>query len=97
MVKFELPERLDVTTSPEIEKQLLDIVNNDKPETLVCCFANTNYVSSAGLRVMLLISKKIAASGAKFTLTGMDEAVYNIFDLSGFSGILDIQESVEIS
>ncbi len=94
METYLLPERLDVTTSPQAEKELLKILNMKKPDTLVCDFSQTVYISSAGLRIMILLAKSSKTTGTKFILTNMTETVYNIFKLSGFTSILDIRDSL---
>ena len=82
-----LSGRLDTSTSPELEKFLnesLDGVTDLKLE-----LGGMDYISSAGLRVLLGAHRRMKPQG-KMTLTGVNETVMEIFDLTGFSDILTI-------
>lgn len=94
MSKYEMPERLDVVTAPEIEKKLIAIANKEKPEMLVADFSNTAYVSSAGLRVMLVMTKKMKAAGGSFVLSGMLPAVFDVFKVAGMNLIMEIRDEI---
>ena len=80
--------RLDTTTAPELEAALKDAA--DSADKLVLDFSKLDYVSSAGLRVLLATHKKMAAKGG-MTVTGVNEIVNEIFDITGFSDILNIE------
>jgi anti-anti-sigma factor len=49
------------------------------------------YVSSAGLRVILTLHKALASKGRKFSLKDLNKDVRNVFDMTGFSRILTIE------
>jgi len=95
MLKFKIPPRLDVVSSTETEKKLVSLLNSEKPNQLVCDFSEADYVSSAGLRIMLLFSKRMKNNGGECILCGMKKSVLDVFKLAGFDAILDIRDSVE--
>lgn len=79
--------RLDTNTAPELETVLNDV--NDSNLVLDCLALE--YVSSAGLRVILATHKRLAASGQSLTLKNICQEVRAVFDMTGFSKILTIE------
>ena len=83
-----LEGRLDTTTAPELEKELkgsLDGVNE-----LTLDFAELEYISSAGLRV-LLSAQKIMNSQGSMKLKNVNEIIMEILEVTGFSEILTVE------
>ena len=83
-----LTGRLDTTTAPELEKELkasLDSVN-----ALTLDFSGLDYISSAGLRVLLSAHKAMAKKGG-MKVTNVNEIVSEVFDVTGFADILTIE------
>ena len=80
--------RLDTSTAPELEAALKEAA--DSADKIVLDFSKLDYVSSAGLRVLLATHKKMAAKGG-MTVTGVNDIVNEIFEITGFSDILDIE------
>ena len=80
--------RLDTTTAPELEAALKEAA--DSADKIVLDFSKLDYVSSAGLRVLLATHKKMAAKEG-MTITGVNDIVNEIFEITGFSDILDIE------
>ena len=80
--------RLDTQTAPELENEL-DIVLSGLKE-LTFDFANLEYVSSAGLRVILKAQKAMNAQGS-MKLTGVNDSIMEVFDITGFLDILTIE------
>ena len=80
--------RLDTTTAPELEKT----INNEGAElkNLVLDFKGVDYISSAGLRVLLTAQKKMNVQGS-MELINVGEAVMDIFEMTGFADILVIK------
>ena len=80
--------RLDTTTAPELEKA----INNEGEElkNLELDFKGVDYISSAGLRVLLTAQKKMNVQGS-MELTNVSEAVMDIFEMTGFADILVIK------
>ena len=80
--------RLDTQTAPELENEL-DIALAGLKE-LTFDFTHLEYVSAAGLRVILKAQKAMNAQGA-MKLTGVNESIMEVFDITGFLDILTIE------
>ena len=80
--------RLDTTTAPELEAAI-DGCAADIKELVLDCSA-LEYVSSAGLRVILKAQKLMNAQGA-MKLTHVNETIMEVFDITGFADILTIE------
>ena len=83
-----LAGRLDTVTAPELEKELAEILPNVK--SLVLDFAQLEYLSSAGLRV-LLNTQKIMSKVGKMVIKNVNDIIMDVFDMTGFSSILTIE------
>lgn len=83
-----LEGRLDTATSPQLEAELRESVDNKS--ALIFDFAGVEYVSSAGLRV-LLSARKIMKEKGKMKLKNVSETVMEVFEITGFCDILDIE------
>ena len=83
-----LEGRLDTTTAPELEAELKDSL--DGVETLTLDFSKLDYISSAGLRVLLSAHKKMSTAGG-MKVTHVNEIVQEVFEVTGFSDILTIE------
>ncbi|MEN6349590.1 MAG: STAS domain-containing protein [Syntrophomonas sp.] len=86
--------RLDSSTSSELEKVFLKIMEAGEKNILVD-FAGMDYISSAGLRVLLMAAKKTSKLGGKVVLTALSDNVKEVFDIAGFSSIFTILASQE--
>ena len=82
---------LDSTTSPEAQKALDAVVAGAKHVLLDC--SGLDYISSAGLRVLLGAAKKLRASGGTLGMFGLNQSVREVFEISGFSTILTVYPS----
>jgi anti-anti-sigma factor len=82
---------LDSTTAPEAQKAVDAAVTVAKKVTLD--FSGLDYISSAGLRVLLGAAKKLRASGGTLGMFGLNQSVREVFDISGFSAILSVYPS----
>ncbi len=80
--------RLDTQTAPELEKELDAIIANLKELTLD--MAGLEYVSSAGLRVILKAQKIMNTQGS-MKLTSVNDSIMEVFDITGFLDILTIE------
>ena len=83
-----LEGRLDTTTAPELEKELKDSLGGATELTLD--FSKLDYISSAGLRVLLQAHKTMAGKGG-MKVTNVNEIVGEVFDVTGFADILNIE------
>ena len=80
--------RLDTQTAPELENELDAVLSGIKELTFD--FANLEYVSSAGLRVILKAQKAMNTQGS-MKLTGVNDSIMEVFDITGFLDILTIE------
>ena len=80
--------RLDTQTAPELENELDSILSGLKELTFD--MTNLEYVSSAGLRVILKAQKAMNTQGA-MKLTGVNDSIMEVFDITGFLDILTIE------
>lgn len=84
-----IPEgRIDSKTAPEFEKEVKECFESS--DKVVIDLAGVNYISSAGLRVLLTAHKHMSAKGG-LRLTNVCKEVRAIFDVTGFSGVLNIE------
>ena len=83
-----LEGRLDTVTAPELESELKSSLSNVK--SLIFDLKNLDYISSAGLRVLLSAQKTMKKQG-DMVVTGSNEDLMEIFEVTGFVDILNIQ------
>lgn len=81
--------RIDTITSQELEKEINDELGNF--ESLTLDFADLEYISSAGLRVLIATQKKLKTENIPFVIKNVNDAVNEIFRMSGFDKILKIE------
>ena len=84
-----LEGRLDTTTAPQLQDVLMPAFEQSK--TIVLDFAQIEYVSSAGLRVLLMGAKAAKASGGTQTLINVSGEVQEVFEMTGFDSVLTIR------
>ena len=82
--------RLDTVTSSEFEKELSAYFSSPGLELILDCGA-MEYISSAGLRVVLMAHKSLTANGGRFVIRNLSKEVRSVFDMIGFSNILTIE------
>ena len=85
---FTLEGRLDTTTSPQLEAELKQTVGG--VTELIFDFSGVEYISSAGLRVLLAAQKVMNRQGS-MKLTGVNENVLEVFEITGFIDILTLE------
>lgn len=85
---IELEGRLDTTTAPQLEASIRESI--DGIESLVMDLKSLEYISSAGLRV-LLAAQKIMNTQGSMVVKNVNETVNEVFEVTGFSDILTIE------
>ena len=85
---FNLEGRLDTVSSPDLEKQLKEVL--DSTTLLILDFEKLDYISSAGLRVLLTAQKAMYSKG-EMKVLHVNPTVMEIFDVTGFTDILTIE------
>ena len=88
-LNFALSGRLDTTTAPVFEKELKEALNGI--DDLALDFSELDYISSAGLRVLLSAQKIMNATKGTMKVVGANDIVKEIFEVTGFSDILTIE------
>ncbi len=80
--------RLDSTTAGDFEKNLLPLLENSKEN--IVDFKELKYVSSSGLRVLLVAAKQLSTNDQKLTIVSMQDHIKEVFDISGFTELFNI-------
>lgn len=86
---FTLSGRLDTNTSSQLQEVLIPEFEASKQVELN--FAELVYVSSAGLRVLLMGQKTAKTKSASMTLSNVSPDIMEVFEMTGFSGILNVK------
>ena len=80
---------LDTQTSPDAQTQLTQLIDQGATK-LVVNFEKLDYISSAGLRVLLKAAKQLKGNSGELRICGLNEVVQEVFDISGFTTILTV-------
>jgi len=86
--------RLDTTNYNQLETKLMGLIDQHHDRILVEC-SKMDYISSSGLRILLMALKKINQSKGRFVLCGLQENIQEIFEISGFTSIFEIHRNME--
>lgn len=86
--------RMDAVSSPEFEKEISSLIDEDNVN-FVIDLAGLDYISSSGLRSILVTAKKLKGKNGRIMLASLQAVVREVFEISGFSTIIPIYESVE--
>ena len=84
-----LSGRMDVTNAAQAEVELLGHVEEGEKLMVLDC-AELDYISSAGLRVLLLTAKKMQANRGEVRLSSLQAPIREVFDIAGFSQVFAI-------
>jgi stage II sporulation protein AA (anti-sigma F factor antagonist) len=85
--------RLDSNSSPELEKTLLEGIAGARGT--IIDFSDLEYISSAGLRIVLMGAKRAKQGGTRLALYGLRDSIREVFKVSGFLKILDVFDTRE--
>jgi anti-sigma B factor antagonist len=86
--------RVDTNNAPEVEKIIWENIG-DGDGKMVIDFSHVNYISSAGLRVLLKTAKQMKKGGGKLGLCNLNNQIKEVLELSGFMEIIDCHDSVD--
>lgn len=92
--EIKLTGRLDTNTAPELEKELIGMINNGEEDILVN-FTTLDYISSSGLRVFLVAAKMLDTKGKKLSFCAMKDYILEVFEIAGFSILFNIYNTRE--
>ena len=91
---FKLNGRLDSNTSQGFEKKLFQAIS-DGSKTMVVDFKDLDYISSAGLRVILKATKAIKREDGRIMLCSMQDYAKEVFEIAGFDSFLPIVATMD--
>ncbi len=96
-VLFLRPEgRIDTRTAGEFEKAAMGAMDEStQPAKVLVDFGALDYINSTGMRVLLILAKRLSATSGKLVLCGMKEHIVEVFSISGFNQILTITDTEE--
>ncbi len=86
--------RLDAVTSPDFEKTCQQYLNSES-RRMVMDFEGVEYISSAGLRAILLAGKTLRARGGVLGLSGLRGTVKDTLEMAGFCALFPVHDSIE--
>ena len=90
-VLIEVEGRLDTINSPVFQKVILDALEENKKDMVIEC-SKLSFVSSSGLRALLLLAKNADNYGAEITLTHLTEIVREVLEVSSIEEFFNIEE-----
>ena len=85
----EIMGRVDTATAPEFQKLITDVLT-EKPARLILDCAQLEYISSAGLRALLIIAKTGKSAGINVNLCALTDFVVDVLAVSGFDSFFEI-------
>ena len=86
---IEVGQKVDTVTAPDFQNAIMDEMG--KFDSLILDFKDLEYISSAGLRVLVITQKKLKPEGIPFVIKNTNDTIKEIFSMSGFNKILDIE------
>src|SRR5512135_526903 len=89
-----LKGRLDAVTTPMLEKDLTELMAGGE-RLVVLNLKDLDYISSAGLRTILAATKRLKEKQGRLHLASLKSVVREVFDISGFSSIIPVFETVD--
>ena len=84
--------RLDAASSPQLEKKINAIIDSGHFKLLLD-FANVEYLSSAGMRLMLSVSKRLKSLEGKVVACALNDEVLDVIKMAGFHQVLELYSS----
>ena len=88
--------RIDAVTAPDFEKHLLELISNGDKDFIIN-LVTLEYISSAGLRSILSVAKKLKSAKGSLVFTGLQGPVEEVFTISGFHTIFPVYASEQIA
>ena len=86
--------RMDVLSAPEFEKKIEEYHLSGE-NVFIIDFSDLVFISSAGLRSILIAAKKLEVRGGRLILAGAKDAVQKVLTISGFNALIPMHDSVE--
>jgi anti-sigma B factor antagonist len=92
---IELSGQLDAHTAPDFERFLEDRVRSERKVRLILDFKDLDYISSAGLGVLMGLIEEVRTQSGDMKLAALPEKIYHVLDLLGFPVVFQIYPNVE--
>jgi len=89
-----LEGRLDALTSAAFEKKALSLIQSSAQPMLID-FVSLEYISSAGLRALLIVAKELKRHDFSLALCSMHDSILEVFRISGFDSIMPVFSTIE--
>ena len=86
--------RIDGANANDFQKEVKDSLT-DKDKAVMLDMENLSYISSAGLRVILMIAKMLEQQKTEFVIYSLTDPIREVFEISGFDKIINVRESRE--
>ncbi|MBR6337887.1 MAG: STAS domain-containing protein [Ruminococcus sp.] len=88
-----LEGRIDTNNAPRVDAEITEAIDGVSPENIVIDAANLDYISSAGLRVLMKLRK---SAGRALPVINVSRDGYDIFDTTGFTELFDVKKALRI-
>lgn len=88
--------RVDASVSAQIHEKIMDEIESGCSK-MVIDFSDVNYISSAGLRVMIYASKALSKNSGSFSICSLSKNIEKIFEVSGLSTLFSIHDNLDSS
>lgn len=89
IIILSLNGRLDTMNYALLEKEVNSLIKNNQKDIILDC-QSLDYVSSSGLRVLMMALNQVKATGGKFSICNLQPSIIKIFKISGFDRLFDI-------
>ena len=94
IIIFKLNGNLNSNTSPELEDKIFEAIKNES-KNMILDFVDLDYISSAGLRVIMKTAKNLKQSEGMIVLCSMQDYVKEVFEIAGFDAYLPIVSTMD--
>ncbi len=94
IVILNLKGRVDATNSGQVHDKVMEEIKNGCSDMIIN-FVDVNYISSAGLRVLIFATKSFAKSSGSFSVCSLNENIMKIFEISGLMNLFTIHADLE--
>lgn len=90
MTEIKTEKKIDGSTAPKLDARLKEVLAAGEKD-LIIDMDETTYISSVGLRAFVSAQKKINKTGGSMVLTNVKPCIIEIFEVTGFAGVLNIE------
>ena len=82
---------VNTNTAPQFEKSVGEAFADDAVTSITFDFSNLDYISSAGLRVLMVAYKQVMAKGGDLKVEGSSDEVMEVFEITGIADLLGLE------